>query len=87
MNDQTQWAMHDSIMSALETAERNGFRVARSPNDNMRIAIYTKGNNEHGFANDVVLAYLRNWDQVNAFLFGWEKREIAYRVNKSEIKK
>ena len=78
----TPWEMKTLIDEALEVADRNGFRIDRAPygyNPNV-LALYTKGANEHGFADDMVLMQLNDWREVLAFFAGWEKRGMIERA-------
>lgn len=80
------WQQKEQIDLALSMADRNGFRLDASRNYGglERICLFTIGANEHDFANGVALEVFSDWQQAIAFFAGWEKRELAYEMERGK---
>lgn len=81
------WKQKEIIDLALAAADRNGFRLSPHAHFASRICLFTKGGNEHGFADDVALQVFDSWEETNAFFIGWEKHELAQEVARLKGKK
>jgi len=78
------WKQKEIIDISLSAADRNGFRFAPHAHFGERVCLFTKGNNEHGFVNDIPLQAFASWEEANAFFLGWEKHELAQAVARSK---
>ena len=74
------WEQKSLIRAAEQMADSEGFRLGADLNFNNKICLFTKGENEHGFANDIVLQAFDDWQSVIHFMAGWKKRGLAMRV-------
>jgi hypothetical protein len=80
------WKTKEMIDLAINLADTNGFRLVEHYQWPDKICLVTKGNNEHGFANDIVLESFRDWPEVVCYFAGWNKRELALAVERSKKK-
>ena len=82
------WQVKDEIDSAMLLADRNGFSLEQVWNysGGETICLLTKGSNEHGFANHVVLEQFRTWREAIVFLSGWEKHQLATTIEAARAK-
>ena len=82
------WQVKDEIDSAMLLADRNGFSLEQVWNysGGETICLLTKGSNEHGFANHVVLEQFRTWREAIVFLSGWEKHQLATTIEAARSK-
>lgn len=76
------WKQKEIIDLALGSADRNGFCFDQHHQYGDKICLFTKGANEHGFANGIVLQTFMSWEEANAFFIGWEKCELAKAIRK-----
>ena len=74
------WDMKAQEELAERLADSEGFRLGANRNFSNKICLFTKGANEHGFANDVVLEAFDTWREVICFMAGWKKRSLAIAV-------
>lgn len=83
------WKEKETIDVAFLAADNNGFRLVRGlhPYPEFHICLMTKGANEHGFANDIVLHTFTDWRDVMMFFAGWEKAMLAKAVAKTKPRK
>jgi len=77
------WNMKALVETAERLADSEGFRLGADRNYNNKICLFTKGANEHGFANDIVLNAFNDWQGVIHFMAGWHKRSLAIAASKS----
>lgn len=77
------WKQKEIIDLVWAAADRNGFRLSPHPHFDLRICLFTKGANEHGFVNDIPLQAFDSWETANAFFLGWEKNDLAQAVARS----
>ena len=81
------WQVKEEIDSAFLLADRNGFSLEQVWNySSETICLLTKGGNEHGFANHVVLEQFRTWREAIVFLSGWEKHQLATAIETARAK-
>ena len=76
------WKQKETIDVALQMVAREGFRVDTHHHFGNKICLYTKGSNEHGFANDIVLEAFTDWTEVIIFMSGWVKHDLAMKLGK-----
>lgn len=81
------WKIKEDIDIAMLGADRNGFRLGSHFQYGERICLFTKGDNEHGFANDIVLQTFDTWTDVTVFFAGWNKAQLVKAVTKARKKK
>ena len=81
------WKTKEMIDVAINLSNTNGFALITHHHWPDKICLVTKGNNEHGFANDIVLESFGDWPEVVRYFAGWNRRELAYEVAKMGKKK
>jgi hypothetical protein len=86
-NSMSPWRQKEIIDTAFKMVDGAGFRLAGSPWYREKICLYTKGDNEHGFANDIVLEVFNDWSEVIVFMGGWIKRGLAIKLHTVNKKK
>ncbi len=83
----TPWKTKEMIDVAISMADTNGFALVDHYHWPDKICLVTKGGNEHGFANDIVIESFRDWPEVVCYFAGWNKRELAYQIANAGVKK
>lgn len=78
------WKTKETIDLAISAADRNGFRLDQHFQYGEKICLLTKGSNEHGFANDIVLFAFTTWEEAVTFFAGWEKHDLAQAVARTK---
>ena len=81
------WKAKEVIDVALGMLDRAGFRVDTHHYYPEMLCLFTKGSNEHGFANDIVLETFRDWQSVVIFMAGWNMAQLAKALSKVKVKK
>jgi hypothetical protein len=79
----TPWIVMENIEVAKSMADDNGFKLDTHPNYRGNICLMTKGNNEHGFVNDIALHVFDDWPDVITFMAGWNKAMLAVELVKT----
>ena len=83
----TNWSHSNLIRRAHELAEQNGFKL-RSDTlyGTARICLQVADDNNEGvWARDTTLEAFVDFEQANAFLSGYEKCQLYWRMGKKEV--
>ena len=83
----TTWWNENLIKRAYELAERNGFKLTSDLRyDHGKICLQVADDNDEGvWSKDMTLEAFVDFEQANAFLAGYEKCQMYWRMGKKEV--